>query len=283
MDTMLGNVASPIRSMLRRAGIAVSRIRPEPYQELWDVPRFTPTTVQLLGRPFTIADSRSFFFSYREIFVEQIYRFESDSPRPRVIDCGSNYGTSVVYFHQLFPNARITAVEADPEIHRLLVGNCSHTGAELLQRAVSSSREPVRFYREGSDGGRAASEIADPLGIVEVASVTLDDLIDGPVDFLKIDIEGSEGVALEACTKLGLVSQMFIEYHSFKHSPQMLGRLLDKLAGAGFRYYIHHQFCSPTPLTLETLQLGMDLQLNIFAKRPVATAGTSPKPLPPVR
>jgi hypothetical protein len=85
------------------------------------------------------------------------------------------------------------------------------------------------------------------------------------------------------CTKLGMVQQMFIEYHSFKQAPQTLGRLLDTLSGAGFRYYIHHQFCSPTPLTLETVQLGMDLQLNIFAKRLAPTAGTSPKPSPPVR
>ena len=266
---MMNTVTSPIRSMLRRAGIAVSRIRPEPYRELWDVPRFTPTTVQLLGQPFTVADSRSFFFSYREIFVQQIYRFESRSPQPRVIDCGSNYGTSVVYFHHLFPNARITAIEADPEIYKLLVANCGHTNAEMLQRAVSHSREPVRFFREGSDGGRAASEFSGTLGVVEVATVTLDDLIDGPVDFLKIDIEGSEGDALEACTRLARVEQMFIEYHSFKNSPQTLGRMLNKLTSEGFRYYIHHQFCSPTPLTLETLQLGMDLQLNIFAmKRP---------------
>ena len=181
----------------------------------------------------------------------------------------SNYGTSVVYFHHLFPNARITAIEADPEIYKLLVANCGHTNAEMLQRAVSHSREPVRFFREGSDGGRAASEFSGTLGVVEVATVTLDDLIDGPVDFLKIDIEGSEGDALEACTRLALVEQMFIEYHSFKNSPQTLGRMLNKLTSEGFRYYIHHQFCSPTPLTLETLQLGMDLQLNIFAmKRP---------------
>lgn len=269
---MLSAVATPIRSLLRRAGIAVSRIRPEPYQALWAVPRFTPTVVELLGRPFTIADARSFFFSYREIFVQQIYRFESHSPTPRIIDCGSNYGTSVVYFHQLFPGARITAIEADPVIHALLVANCGHTGAEVLQRAVSHDHEPVRFFREGSDGGRAGSEIPGTLGVVEVATVTLDDLIDGPVDFLKIDIEGSEGEALQACTRLALVEQMFIEYHSFKNAPQTLGRMLDKLSREGFRYYIHHQFCSPAPLTQEALQLGMDLQLNIFAKRPSSGA-----------
>ena len=264
---MLNLIKTPLRAAFAQAGLTIQKIKREPYQELWDVPRFTPTSVDLLGRPFTIADARSFFFSYREIFVEQIYRFNSASATPRIIDCGSNYGTSIVYFNSIFPNARITGVEADADIYRMLCDNCAHIRVELLNRAVSHDHRPLRFFSEGSDGGRAAHELAQARAVTEVQAVTLDDLIDGPVDFLKIDIEGSEGDALEACTKLAMVEQLFVEYHSFKNAPQTLGRMLNKLAGEGFRYYIHHQFCSPTPLTREQLQLGMDLQLNIFAKR----------------
>ena len=231
-----------------------------------ECPRFTEHTVDLLDRPFRIADSRSFFFSYREIFVEEIYRFNCDTPAPRIVDCGSNFGTSIVYFKNLFPSARITGVEADPGIFSLLRSNTSHLDVELLNKAVSDTREPLTFFSEGSDSGRAHHAI-ETGKTVQVQAVTLDDLIDGSVDFLKIDIEGSEGDAIEACTKLALVKQMFIEYHSFKDSEQTLGRLLSRLSNEGFRYYIHKQFCSPAPLTIEATQLGMDLQLNIFAKR----------------
>jgi FkbM family methyltransferase len=265
---MLALIKTPIQAALGHAGISVRRIRAEPYQHLWKVPRYTETTVDLLGRPFRIADARSFFFSYREIFVEEIYRFETRSPAPRIIDCGSNYGTSIVYFDKMYPGARITGVEADPEIYKLLARNCAHIDADLLNMAVSHDKAPLKFFSEGSDGGRAAHEVVDPKAVTEVEALTLDDLIDGTVDFLKIDIEGSEANALAACTKLSMVQQLFIEYHSFKNSPQLLGPLLNKLTAEGFRYYVHEQFCSPAPLTREELQLGMDLQLNIFAKRP---------------
>lgn len=264
---MLSPVKSLIRGALSKVGLSIQRVKREPYQELWDVPRFTEHTVTLLDRPFKVADSRSFFFSYREIFGQEIYRFDTSSARPRIIDCGSNYGTSLVYFKSLYPTARVTGIEADPKIFALLTANCAHLDVDLRNMAISNNHEPLQFFSEGSDGGRAAHALYEPKAVIRVEALTLDDLIDEHVDFLKIDIEGLEGDALEACTKLSMVDQMFIEYHSFGDSTQTLGRMLSKLSAEGFRYYIHHQFCSPRPLTQEALQLGMDLQLNIFAKR----------------
>jgi len=266
---MLSLAATPLKAALSTVGLKINRVRHAPYEELWQVPRFTEHAVRLLDRPFRIADSRSFFFSYQEIFVEEIYRFETTSATPRIIDCGSNYGTSIVYFNNRYPGARITGIEADPAIYALLRSNTSHLmDIDLLQAAVSHDSTPLRFYREGSDGGRAGQVIENAKQILEVPAVTLDKLIgDDRIDFLKIDIEGAEGAAIEACSKLDQVEQMFIEYHSFRSSAQRLGALLDRLAAHGFRYYIHEQFCSPRPLIEEALQLGMDLQLNIFAKR----------------
>ena len=63
------------------------------------------------------------------------------------------------------------------------------------------------------------------------------------------------------------VGQLFIEYHSFAGAEQTLAELLQKLTVSGFRYYIRTQFCAPRPLLATELQLGMDLQLNIFARR----------------
>src|SRR5688500_10055596 len=49
----------------------------------------------------------------REIFVREIYRFETDIRNPVIIDCGSNIGLSVLYFHKSYPGARILAFEPD--------------------------------------------------------------------------------------------------------------------------------------------------------------------------
>lgn len=258
-----------VQSVLRRLGFNLSRIEASPYEYLMASKRYRETSVKLLGQDFKIADSASFYWSYREIFLNEIYKFASSSESPAILDCGSNYGTSIVYFKSLYPKARITAVEADPKIFQLLVWNIKHRqykGVTLINKAISNSDKPVRFYSEGADSGRVFP-IDNSKNVTEVAPVSLDDLIGESVDFLKIDIEGSETEAICSSKRLALVDFLFIEYHSFKDSQQTLGAILEKLKSCGFRYYIQTQFCSPRPLTEEKLQLGMDLQLNIFAKR----------------
>ena len=251
-------------------GLTISRTKREPFGRLLKVPRYEERTVDLVGRPFTVADTRSFFFSHREIFGNEVYRFDTENPAPRIIDCGANYGTSVVYFKTVYPNARITAVEADPRISICSLGTVSTlTSSCFIARDGYPRPSSVRERRP--DAGRD-SVLPELRASSIVAAVTLDDLVDGPVDFLKIDIEGAESAALAACNKLGLVKQLFVEYHSLEHSAQTLGELLGELRDAGFRYYIHQQFCSPRPLTLETRHLGMDMQLDVFARRPQRTA-----------
>ena len=103
---------------------------------------------------------------------------------------------------------------------------------------------------------------------MKVDTVQLDELIgDSPVDFLKMDIEGAETDVIADSHSLAKVRQMFIEYHGFQNQPQRLSTLLDCLTQAGFRYYIHSQFCSPRPLIEPQAYLGMDFQLNIFGIR----------------
>lgn len=246
-----------------------------PYEHLLTLPRYQEVTVELLGRPFRVADPLSFYWSYREIFQEGIYRFETTNPRPVIVDCGSNYGTSVVYFQATYPEAEITAVEADPRVFALLSSNLDQVqGAPVrrLNQAVSDSDAPVSFHHEGADSGRI-----HPLGndaqVFEVPAVKLDELISRPIDFLKMDIEGAETAAICSAENLDNVQQMFIEFHSFADAEQTLSDVLEKLKSSGFRYYIQTQFCSPRPLTEPETYLGMDLQLNIFARKPTGMHG----------
>lgn len=223
--------------------------------------------MNLLGHPFSVVDGPSFFESYLEIFHAAIYNFRAETPVPRIIDCGSNCGVSIVYLKNLYPHAIITGIEADPRIYRLLKRNCAHLGnVNILNRAVAGKHGTLTFYADGSDGGRIHS-MDGHKGASTVEAITLDELIDGPVDFLKVDIEGAEGEALAACTKLNQVRHLFLEYHSFSDSPQELGTILAKLSACGFRYFIRHQMCSVTPFTNPKVNNGMDLQLNIFAIR----------------
>jgi FkbM family methyltransferase len=226
-------------------------------------------TVQLLDKKFKIADALSFYWSHQEIFKQQIYKFYSSRKNPVILDCGSNYGTSIIYFKSIFPESTITGIEPDPKIFKLLEWNINQRHLQdikLINKAITSQRSSARFYREGADAGRL-SPIDHPEQYCQISTIKLDDLIQEPIDFLKMDIEGSETDAIISSQNLHQVSQLFIEYHSFRKSKQTLHSLLEKLQFSGFRYFIHTQFCSPRPLTEDALQVGMDLQLNIFAKK----------------
>ncbi|WP_375396958.1 FkbM family methyltransferase [uncultured Sphingomonas sp.] len=262
----LGSVA---KRAAKRFGYQVKRVAPAAYPELADVPRYTETQVPLLGHPFRVTDAASFLASYREIFEEEIYKFTSDRDQPVIVDCWANYGVSVVYLKSRYPGASIKAVEAGPRIFKMLNTNVTAAAlqnVELINKAVSGSSEPVTFYSEGADDGRTR-HLDDAIKAETIPAVTLDELIGDRVDFLKIDIEGAETEALASCTKLANVRQMFVEYHSFADSGQVLSDLLDILRRNGFRYYIHTQLCSPAPLSIDQVYMGMDLQLNIFANR----------------
>ena len=54
----------------------------DPFEDLLSAPRFEPLTVQVDDFDFQIVDGLSFYWSFREIFGEEIYKFESCSDSP---------------------------------------------------------------------------------------------------------------------------------------------------------------------------------------------------------
>ena len=46
---------------------------------------------------------------FEEIFIHEVYKFESRNSNPCIIDCGSNIGMSILYFKCLYPYSTITA------------------------------------------------------------------------------------------------------------------------------------------------------------------------------
>jgi len=262
---MLKNI---IRSFIQNFGLKLVRSPSSGFEYLLRKKRYKKITINLAGEKFDIADSVSFYWSHREIFIDEIYKFECDKDNPVIIDCGSNYGTSIMYFKSIYPNAIIKGIEADPKIFGILKKNLNnrYSDVTLINKAVSSKKEQIRFYSEGADGGRI-HKMNDSRQTNKVDTISLDYLIDRKIDFLKMDIEGAETDVLCSSKNLGNVEQLFIEYHSFIDEKQQLGDILSTLSKNNFRFYIHTQFCSKKPLLENKTQLGMDLQLNIFAKK----------------
>jgi len=232
--------------------------------------RYSPREVRLHGKVLSVPDVASFLSTYRELFVEQIYRFEFPGGAPRILDLGSNVGLSVIYFKHIFPGASITAYEADPAIFAYLQKNIrsyGFDGVELRQGAVWHEDGCLRFQSEGSDGGRIAAE--SEAGMIYVPAFDIRTILrSGTFDVLKMDIEGAEGSVVQACR--GLLDDfrfVFVEYHSSPDQPQQLHSILNVLGDAGFRYYIESVHHVSSPFYSRPVYGGYDMQLNIFAWR----------------
>lgn len=243
------------------------------YRSLLQRPRYVPGSVMLGGKEFVFADARSFYYSYREIFLGGIYEFATDRADPLIIDCGSSYGTSILYFKTLFPAARIIGFEADPYIFEFLSTNIATyrlESVEIFNRAVWFEETELNFQREYADSGRLTDDTEGD--IIRVRTAKLSDFLTEEVDLLKVDIEGAEVDVLTQIKTMENVRRLFVEYHSFAGKPQRLDEVLSLLYKEGYRYQIQTQLGSKQPFIDDVQYLGMDMQLNIFASRPAAMA-----------
>lgn len=239
-------------------------------KKIGNMPRYTKGSTNILGEQICFVDSASFLFMYEEIFVKQIYKFLSDNLAPYIIDCGANIGLSVIYFKQLYPNARITAFEPDPNIFQVLARNIEVLNLkdiELVPKGVASDEGMHTFYIEGADGGRIISKVnGEQNATRQITTTSLKRYLNQPVDFLKIDIEGQETEVLVDCKDLlKHVRNIFVEYHSFIGQKQTLGLLLNVLTDAGFRFHLDVPgLHSQQPFVSVASENGMDLQLNVY-------------------
>ena len=238
-------------------------------RRLEKLPPYTHTLTTLLGSPFEIVDAPSFLSMHGAIWDREVYRFRPRREKPLILDGGANVGLSVYFFKQNYRDCSVVAFEPDDTLFKVLDRNVRRAalqGVELVPRAIWTEATTLPFYSEGSDGGRVARG-GDPL-TRSVRTVRLRDYLDRPVDFLKLDIETGETEVLEDCADcLANVDNLFVEYHGAESEPQKLPRLLSLLSEAGFRLNIHAGNDSAQPFVARKVNMGNDLQLDIFAFR----------------
>ena len=193
-------------------------------------------------------DLRTLKQLYREIFVRQHYYFRSNSEAPLILDCGANLGMASLYFKWLYPAARIMAFEPDPDTFQLLVKNIASNGLDIQAHncALWDKDEDLDFFIDDREpGSLLMSAYASRINgkCIRVQARKLSDFIEEQVDFLKIDVEGSEQRILEELIgsgKIANVRQMVVEYHHrIAHHKSSLAEFLRLLEQAGFEYQIH--------------------------------------------
>ncbi len=189
---------------------------------------------------------------HQEIFLDQTYHFSTKNDKPLIIDAGANIGLSTLYFKRLYPNAKIICFEPNPEVFKLLQNNISHNNLKdvtLINSALSAQNNISRnFYLDNANGKhdtlgaslyhhwveRENCEIDE----ISVNTTNLADYINQQVDYLKMDIEGSEFEVLASIdTSLPNVKAFNIEVHEINDRGfcnETAGTLIDRLLIHGF-------------------------------------------------
>lgn len=178
------------------------------------------------GLTFHHRNAPEFELLYHEIFEAGEYGFAPERDDPVILDCGSHIGLSVAWFKRRWPGSRITAFEPDPRNFELLQTNVAinrFVGVELVERAVSTRTGTALFFGDFRTAAPMASahSLRQEWGTqrsgeaILVDTVALAEYITGPVDYLKLDIEGAEREVLPAVReRLHLVRAAGIEFHA---------------------------------------------------------------------
>ncbi len=232
-------------------------------------PRYTPTTIHYKNFTIEVTDMLSVAWQIQEFFADQRMKFNTSNGAPVIIDCGANVGVSVLYYHSLYPPAKVVCFEPDPAVFACLRKNLQANGitdVDCREEAVWVHDEGVSFGSEGADGG----SIMRSTNAVTLPSVRLKTVLEdhASIDLLKIDIEGAETeVLVDSAEALQRVKYLYVEYHSFPDKPQELHRLLTVLADQGFRYYVERIGVKHERPFARLEPAAMDMQLDIHAIR----------------
>jgi FkbM family methyltransferase len=131
-----------------------------------------------------------------------------DALQPSVIlDIGSNIGTSILFFHERFPGARIYGFEPHPETFRILEKNVGGIPSiEVFNYALGAVNAEVSVPFDGADFSRftlakiSRGDWSGPLSptacLVKHAGEVVRNLGLAKVDLIKIDCEGAESDVL---------------------------------------------------------------------------------------
>jgi FkbM family methyltransferase len=124
-----------------------------------------------------------------------------------VVDVGANLGYySLLASRLVGPSGRVVALEPNSENCRLLLSSLrlnDITNVQLLPVAADTATGWAYYSTHvGSNGGLIEDgELLSHPGTI-VPTFRLDELVDGPVGFLKMDVEGAEGRVVRGATRI---------------------------------------------------------------------------------
>lgn len=212
-----------------------------------------------------------------EILVTEDYYFSAETENPLILDCGTNFGLAICYFKHLYPGSHIIGFEPDPQILDVAVRNVRRNklaNVEILPFALAERDGLSRFFRSEKDlmaGSltQRRKNAGDEVSEFMVETKRLSHYLQNKVDYLKLDIEGSEDLVLcESAELLRNVRYIFCEYHHGLGLPhERLLTILSLLDEKGFDYQVAKSFSYQATTRHQPMNyVGQPYSALIFAK-----------------
>jgi FkbM family methyltransferase len=217
-------------------------------------------------------DAPTFLISIHELFINEFYKFRTNKDCPKIIDCGSYIGTSILYFKVNYPNAIVFGFEPDEKNYSLLklnLDNWKFSDTNIMNAAIWITNGDISFNSAGNMSSKIDMGSQETANKKNVKCVRLKDMLNEEIDFLKLDIEGAELSVLKDCSdNLKNVKNLFVEYHGTYKETFKLNEILEILLQSNFKYYIKEGVSVYSkPLWDKDKQGEYDMLLNIFAFR----------------
>lgn len=153
---------------------------------------------------FKISGDVRYIRGFKLAHDEQYFEDFLDLPaKPTFVDAGGYTGDTALQFIKRYPHfEKIFVFEPEEQnISQARQNLKNYPNIVCIQKGLSNENKTLRFSANNS-----ASSISED-GELTIEVARLDDIVDERVDFIKMDIEGSEGAAIEGA------KQMIAKYH----------------------------------------------------------------------